>query len=249
MQRQLHHAQVLPLHSGCWWGSISFVAPDGQYAWYSLEVRASTCLQCRCGRCRIHARALNALHVPLWRAPEECTDTSRSPTRSTTTCHTLPCAAAQRAPAGARVAAPAAGRHLRQLPMPPGGRHIRVLCQPPRQAAAGAMRMRYAFFAHTSLECVMTRFERNGAAPAVLVMHLTHRCTPCTAAALPAPLLHTCARALAAARALWRRQPGGAGRLDGAAGARAVSVLLRAAAGGQGGGQPAPGVRRGEGAL
>lgn len=28
-----------PLTSGVHWGSISFVAPDGQYCWYSVEVR------------------------------------------------------------------------------------------------------------------------------------------------------------------------------------------------------------------
>eukprot|EP00775_Hariotina_reticulata_P012144 gene12144-12282_t len=32
---------VTPLLSGTYWGSISFVAPDGNYCWYSVEVRAS----------------------------------------------------------------------------------------------------------------------------------------------------------------------------------------------------------------
>lgn len=32
---------VCPLTSGTHWGSITFMAPDGQYCWYSLEVRVA----------------------------------------------------------------------------------------------------------------------------------------------------------------------------------------------------------------
>jgi len=44
---------VMPLLSGTYWGSISFVAPDGNYCWYSVEVTRGLPVR-GCRQVRLH---------------------------------------------------------------------------------------------------------------------------------------------------------------------------------------------------